>query len=281
MPDKLVIRPEEDGKSLGEVLRKRGFSRRLRCRLKRTEGGMSRDGELIRTVDKVFEGEEIDLAPEEIPTLEASTDIPDVPVLYEDREVVVFDKPAGMPVHPSIKHQGDTLGNYFAKRYKGLPFRPVNRLDRCTSGCVIVAKSQFSAAALQGRFGKKYLAVCCGDPGETGKIDAPIARAEDSIITRCVREDGKEASTLFRRLRTGEKYSLCEVTPLTGRTHQIRVHFAHIGFPLAGDSLYGGSTEDIGRQALHCISVSFVSPDDDENHIISSPLPADMESLIP
>lgn len=280
MRAELVILPAEDGRALGDVLRRRGFSRRLICRLKNTESGMTRGGVLIKTVDRVAAGDEVILAVPESSELTPVSEL-SVPVIYEDGEVVVFDKPADMPVHPSFKHQNDTLGNFFAARFEGLVFRPVNRLDRCTSGCVIIAKSQFAASALQESFEKRYLAVCCGVPPREGVIDAPIARERDSIITRCVREDGKPAQTRYRVLTENGSYSLCEVTPLTGRTHQIRVHFAHIGFPLAGDSLYGGSCADIGRQALHCAEVGFVTPEDGERHTVRSPLPEDMRSLLP
>ncbi|MBR6044234.1 MAG: RluA family pseudouridine synthase [Ruminococcus sp.] len=279
MRGKVTVLPAEDGKPLGEVLRRRGYSRRLICRLKQIPLGMSRRGELIRTVDTVSAGDEIVIADTGSSDISASPELC-APVLYEDSEVIVFDKPADMPVHPSIKHQDDTLANLFAARCPGTTFRPVNRLDSRTSGCVITARSQFAASALQGRFGKRYLAVCCGDPGESGEINAPIARERDSIILRCVREDGKQAVTRFRAVARSPLYTLCEVFPLTGRTHQIRVHFAHIGCPLAGDSMYGGDMSDIGRQALHCAEVSFLSPDSGESLSVRAPLPADMRSLL-
>ncbi|MBR6102412.1 MAG: RluA family pseudouridine synthase [Ruminococcus sp.] len=278
MPDKLIILPEEDGKKLGEVLRTRGFSRKLLCRLKHTESGMTRGGALIRTVDRVSCGDEISLASPGTSELEPSPEL-HAPVLYEDSEVIVFDKPAGMPVHPSIGHHDDTLGNLFAAKYPGAVFRPVSRLDSQTSGCVTVAKSQFAASRLQGKFSKRYLALCCGEPPAEGTIDAPIAREADSIIKRCVSPEGKPAQTRYRVLASDGRYSLCEVTPLTGRTHQIRVHFAHMGFPLAGDSLYGGSCGDIQRQALHCSEVSFLSPENGEKIRAVSPLPEDMARL--
>lgn len=258
MQSELIITPEEDGLTLGEVLKRRGFSRRLTVRLKHTAGGITRAGQLLRTVDRVAAGDRVRLFCGESSGITPSAAL-SVPVLYEDEAVVVFDKPPNMPVHPSMKHRGDTLGNCFAALYPGLTFRPVNRLDRDTSGCVLVAKSQFAAAALQGSFDKEYLALCCGHPAG-GIIDAPIARERESLIKRCVREDGRRAVTEYEVIAVSEKYSLCRVKPLTGRTHQIRVHFAYIGHPLAGDDLYGGSREDFSRQALHCCRLTFVSP---------------------
>ncbi len=258
MQSELIITPSEDGLTLGAVLKRRGFSRRLTVRLKHTEGGITRGGTLLRTVDKVSAGDRVLLFCKEESRLEPSSGLT-VPILYEDGSAVVFDKPPGMTVHPSMKHHGDTLGNYFSALYPQLVFRPVSRLDRDTSGCVIIAKTQYEAAALQRNFGKEYLALCCGHP-EGNIIEAPIAREEGSLIKRCVRADGKPAVTEFEVIASSEKYSLCRVMPLTGRTHQIRVHFAYIGCPLAGDGLYGGSMEDMSRQALHCAKVSFETP---------------------
>lgn len=277
MRSEIVITAGEEGLTLGEVLKRRGFSRRLTVRLKHTEGGMTREGVLLRTVDRVRSGDRVLLCCEETGCLEPSAELK-VPVLYEDGETVVFDKPPGMPVHPSMKHHGDTLGNCFAAMYPGLTFRPVNRLDRDTSGCVLIAKSQYAAAALQGRFEKEYLALCCGHPAG-GIIDAPIAREQESLIKRCVREDGRAAVTEFKVIAASERYSLCRVFPRTGRTHQIRVHFAYIGCPLAGDELYGGSREDISRQALHCTELRFESPEGG-GVTVRSPEP-DFAGLIP
>ena len=139
MRSELLIAAEEDGLTLGAVLKRRGFSRRLTVRLKHTEGGITCGGELLRTVDRVFAGDRVLLCCEDESLLEPSEGL-SVPILYEDEAAVVFDKPPGMPVHPSMKHHGDTLGNHFAALYPQLTFRPVNRLDRDTSGCVIIAK---------------------------------------------------------------------------------------------------------------------------------------------
>lgn len=272
MAVKIIITSRESGKTLGEVLSARGVSRRLVTSLKRTEGGITRMGLTIRTVDRVSCGDVIMLKERDEKTLEPNFKL-DVPILYDDDSLVVFDKPPFMPVHPSVKHQGDTLGNYFAARFPGIAFRPVNRLDRDTSGCVICAKSRYSAAKLQQSFEKTYYAVCCGHPPIEGRITAPIAREHDSIIKRIVSPDGQPAVTNYRIVARNEKYSLAQIHLETGRTHQIRVHFSYIGFPLAGDDLYSGSREDFPRQALHCSSVSFTHPQSGEEIEVSSPLP--------
>ncbi|WP_242836302.1 RluA family pseudouridine synthase [Ruminococcus flavefaciens] len=226
----------------------------------------------------VEKGDVIVLALEDDSFLEPNGSL-NVPIAFENDSLVVFDKPGGMPVHPSIKHQGDTLGNYFAHLYPQLTFRAVNRLDRDTSGLCIIAKDALAAKLLQGSCEKVYYAAVQGLIPDSGTIDAPIARERESIIVRCVREDGQRAVTHYKRLLCSDKYSLAEVHLETGRTHQIRVHFAHIGAPLAGDDLYGGLRDDITRQALHCGSLSFSDPLTGRLITVSSELPGDIKAL--
>lgn len=260
MAVEIIINAHDDGKKLGEVLINQGVSRRLLTRLKRTEKGITRNGETIRTIDEVFKGDIIILNEQDEALLEPNGALK-VEILYEDDQLIVFNKPPFMPVHPSIKHQGDTLGNFFAAKCRGLTFRPVNRLDRDTSGCVIAAKNQYAAKALQGTYKKVYYAICHGIfNSRSGVVDAPIAREQESIIKRCVRADGQIAVTRYEVTAASEKYSLLKLSLENGRTHQIRVHMAHIGHPVAGDDLYGGSREDYPRQALHCGEVEFIHP---------------------
>ena len=230
-------------------------------------------------MDLVCGGDEIVLRLEDTSLLEANPSL-NVPVAYESGSVVVFDKPAGMPVHPSIKHQGDTLGNYFAARYPDLTFRPVNRLDKDTSGLCAVAKDALAAKLLQGSIDKVYYAAVQGVTEESGTIDAPIAREQESIILRCVRDDGQPVVTHFRRIGGNSSYALEEILLETGRTHQIRVHFAYTGHPLAGDDMYGGSLEHITRQALHCGRLTFTEPLTGKSVTVSSELPQEIISLI-
>lgn len=274
----LLVDSEKEQQLQSFLLGRKGVSRRLLTKLKRINGGITRNGEPIRSIDTVFPGDEIILRLEDGGALEPNGSL-NVPIAFENESLVVFDKPGGMPVHPSIKHQGDTLGNFFAYRYPELTFRPVNRLDRDTSGLCIVAKDAYAAKMLQGSCKKVYFAAAHGIPEERGTIDAPIARMQESIILRCVREDGKPSVTDYIRMNIGERYSLMEVRPRTGRTHQIRVHFAFIGHPLAGDDMYGGSREDIGRQALHCGEITFTEPVSGEEITVISPIPDDMKKL--
>lgn len=240
--------------------------------------GVTRNGEPIRSIDTVFGGDEIVLRLDDTSLLEPNGELK-VKIAFENENLIVFDKPSGMPVHPSIKHQGDTLGNYFAYVYPDLTFRPVNRLDRDTSGLCIAAKNAHAANMLQKCCEKVYFAAVHGITEESGAISAPIARQCESIILRCVREDGQPAVTHYRRIRHNEKYSLEEIRLETGRTHQIRVHFSHIGHPLAGDDMYGGSREDIMRQALHCGELTFTEPVTGEEITVRSGLPEDISAL--
>ncbi len=237
---------------LGEI----GISKRLLTKLKRQNNGITRNGELVRSIDMVYDGDEIILKLEDSSFLEPNGELEAV-IAYEDENVVIFNKPSGMPVHPSIKHQGDTLGNYFAYLYPELTFRPINRLDSDTSGLCAVAKNAHSANLLQGNIEKVYYAVAEGIIEEEGVIEAPIARVQESIIVRCVSEDGQRAVTRYKRLAHNERFSFAEIHLETGRTHQIRVHFSHIGHPLAGDDMYGGGLDFINRQALHCGKMIF------------------------
>ena len=281
-----------NGVSCGDFLRYCGVSKRLVTKLKRVPMGITRRGELLRTVDRVYAGDVVVLKNPDESLLEPNESLT-VPVAYEDENIVVFNKPAGMPVHPSIKHQGDTLGNCFSAMYQGLTFRPINRLDKDTSGLCAVAKSAHAANFYGGRINKVYFAVTEGVPlpdkrvegvrwteTECGyRIDAPIGRAGESIIRREVREDGQCAVTNYTIVKENGVHSLVRVVLETGRTHQIRVHFSSVGHPLAGDDFYGGSLDKCSIQALHCGEMCF--PSFDGRLIeVKCPLREDMQSLI-
>lgn len=284
----------DEGVPCGEFLRRRGVSRRLVTKLKRTEMGITRNGETLRTVDRLRCGDRVELRLEDDKHLEPNSTLR-VPVIYEDDDVVVFNKPVGMPVHPSIKHQGDTLGNCFAAMYPKLTFRPVNRLDRDTSGLCAVAKTAHAANCLGGTVEKVYIAAVQGvpvphdmedtlikwtmSPEGVYRIDAPIGRAGESIIRREVRGDGQSAVTNYTIIKENGRHSLLRITLETGRTHQIRVHFSALGYPLAGDDFYGGSLEYCKAQALHCGEMSFARLSDGERVNLFCGIRRDMESL--
>lgn len=272
-----TVPAEFDGVQAQVFLKSRGISRRVLTALKRS-GGLTRGGGTLRTVDAVHAGEVITLRLDGGETSVAANPELSADIVYEDEDVVVFNKPPFMPVHPSQRHHDDTLANLFAARYPGLPFRPINRLDRNTSGLCVCAKNQFAAAALSGSISKVYYAITDGTPpGDT--VDAPIGRLGDSVIERCVTPVGKPAVTHFRKI-AGERRALLRITLETGRTHQIRVHMSHIGFPLCGDDMYGGDCTAISRQALHCGEVEFTLPVSGERITISAPLPEDMAAIL-
>ncbi|MDO5560273.1 MAG: RluA family pseudouridine synthase [Oscillospiraceae bacterium] len=229
----------------------KSVSKRLITKLKQQPMGITRDGLLIRTIDNVNPGDTIRLLIDDKDIQTANSSVY-VPVAYENDSFVVFNKPRNMPVHPSIKHRDDTLGNYFSYLYPDCSFRPVNRLDRNTSGLCLAAKDPHTAAILQKSVEKTYYALVCGKVEKDGVIDAPIGRLKESIIKRGVCESGQRAVTHYSVVSVCDKYTFVRVKLETGRTHQIRVHFSWKGHPLAGDDMYGGSCEDITGQALHC-----------------------------
>ncbi len=273
-----TVTESESGVTALEFLKSRGFSRRMITALK-ASCGLTRSGELLRTVDNLRAGDVLRVRIEESGGLVPNTEIC-AAVVFEDADAVVFDKPPFLAVHPSVKHYSDTLGNLFAARYGEIPFRPINRLDRNTSGLCLCAKNKLAAAALAGTAQKVYFAVADGCISESGRIDAPIDREEGSIIRRCVRADGKRAVTNYTPLLHAQGRTLLRITLETGRTHQIRVHLAHIGFPLCGDELYGGDMSAIGRHALHCGGMTFLQPLTGERISVSAPLPEDMCALL-
>ncbi len=265
--------------TLQNFLKSQGVSSRLLKKLKRQENGITRNGILIRSIDILETGDTVSLNINDEKFLEPNSEL-NIKIAFENDYLIIFDKPAGVPVHPSIKHQGDTLGNFFAYKYPDLTFRPINRLDRNTSGLCAVAKNPHSANVLQGNIDKIYYALVYGKTEPSGTINAPIARENESIITRIVRADGQYAVTHYKTICQNEKYSFLKINLETGRTHQIRVHFSHIGHALAGDELYGGSLEDIKRHALHCGSLKFNDIFTGEEIVVTSPISSDIKKLI-
>lgn len=227
-----------------------GLSARVFIKQKYIENGMQINGSHCKSIDLLKVGDVFTLLlPEECVCYEAA-ELP-VEVCWENGDYLVVAKPAGMPVHPSPGHDRDSLLNALAKtcRAQGFLFRPLYRLDKDTSGLVVVAKSRLAASSAV--LTKNYYAVCQGKLQGKGTITLPIGRAEGSKIKRETGH-GETAVTHWEALASDGKHSLIKIQLDTGRTHQIRTHFAAIGYPLAGDDLYGGSRAHIARQALHC-----------------------------
>lgn len=278
------------GQTVRDVLQKRyGVSRRLLVRAK-FNGLITRNGALVFVNEQVQTGDEIAVLVDEEETEAVLPEEMPLTIRYEDEDLMVIAKPAGLVVHPTGNHPAGTLANgvvaYWQKRGEKRRFRAVNRLDKDTSGLLIVAKNQwaheqFSRMQQERRLTRIYQAIAEGIVRpDAGVLDHPIGLAENSFITRQVREDGQTAVTHFRVLARGDGMSHVELRLETGRTHQIRVHMSHEGHPLAGDDLYGGARTYIGRQALHAAQLAFVHPRTGMEMKWSEPLPADMQHLL-
>ena len=261
-----------------------GFSRRVITGLKKIPEGMLQNGVHTRTVDILHTGDilEVNLPepPKRIPLCDKNVEI-----LYENDDVIVYNKPEDMPVHQSGGHIFGTLDSVYAahcaRTGQITSFRAINRLDKDTTGIVVAAKNQFAAGKLWKAVTKRYIAVVEGFPeSDERTIDLPIEREIPMEIKRIVTPDGQEAKTGYRVLARGKSRSLLAFHLYTGRTHQIRVHMAYIGHPLTGDPLYGTPSELINRQALHCVRAWFPDVLTGERVQIDAPLPEDFAKLL-
>lgn len=287
-----IITPAEEGASVRHILKAElHFSSRAISRLTRAETGILVNGKRARTIDLLRAGDvlTVETGDQRSPrTVITPGDWP-LPVLWEDGHLLAVNKPAGMTAHASnfLPDTPTVAGALAWSRGADFLFHPVNRLDKGTTGLMIVAKSGYVHDLLRralhtDRFRREYRAVCLGRPSpEQGTIDAPIGRDETSAVRRCIRPDGAPAVTHYQVLAGGPGLSLLKLTPETGRTHQLRLHLASIGCPLAGDWLYG--TEDpalIPRPALHSYALDFIHPVTGEALHLTAPLPEDLRRLI-
>lgn len=289
-----------DGILVRTFLRQCGVSTDLARAVKFRGGGFLADGRPILANMRLTAGQRLSFAlpPELSEGVQPQPEIP-VKIVYEDAFALVLDKPAGLAVHPTRNYPVNTLANGYAAamlaRGESPVFRPVNRIDKDTSGLILAAKNMYGAPLLAHSAEKCYLAVAEGElPPGPGVVDAPIGLRGGSVIGRCVTPQGKPSRTEYRIVRVSGGLSLAECTPVTGRTHQIRVHFSYLGHPLAGDELYGGGRGRIGRQALHCARVKFDVPEGrmEKDRFVfetplhlrtvraESPLPADMAAIL-
>ncbi len=289
----LPIRPELAGIRVDTLLKRHlGLSGTVVRRIKWLEDGILVDGTRVNTRFCPGEGQTLSVR---LSDPERRSGILPVPgpldIVYEDEDVILLNKAPGVPVHPGPGHFDDTICNFLMNYYdsRGIEgdVHPVHRLDRGTSGLLAVAKHPHAQEVLKNQlhtdnFHRTYLAVCQGAPQPpAGVIDAPLGPKEGSLVEQTVRPDGKPARTRYETLETWGPRSLVRLKLDTGRTHQIRVHMAHIGHPLAGDFLYG--VEDpalIPRPALHSYQLAFQHPITGERLSFTAPIPQDIRRLL-
>ena len=276
-------------------LKQQGYSHAILVHLKKTPEGILRNGKWEYVNALLDEGDHLRIVlsePEGSPGIQPISH--PLTICYEDEDILVVNKPSGMPVHPSQGHYENTLANavcgYFHEQGIPYTFRCVNRLDRDTSGVCLVANSRRSAYILCEQMKdrgmeKKYLALLDGviDADNSEKIIKNyIKRKEGSTMMREVStdSDGDISETHYRLFAKGKRYSAVIAEPKTGRTHQLRVHFSHIGYPIAGDTMYGSANEKITRQALHAFELTFTHPYTTEQMTFRAPVPDDMLALM-
>ena len=282
-----VIAPQEEGFTVKRAVRALlGVSHRQLGSLK-AQGGLFVNGEPARSIDRLRAGDVLlvrfpEEAPREIEPSDGAVDI-----VYEDDDLLILNKPAPLACQSSDRQPYHSLENRLSALRPELTFRPVNRLDRGTSGLMAAAKHPHAQNLLQEAlhtpdFSREYLAIVCGaPPEEAGTVDAPIGKCDGATVKRCVRADGRPSVTQYRVLARQDGLCLVRLRLLTGRTHQIRVHMAHLGCPVLGDFLYG--QEDIrlpGRFALHSWRLSLTQPLTGERLSFEAPLPPLLASLL-
>ena len=287
-----LIQQQDIQKTVDQFLLSNGYSAALIRRLRHTEQSILKNGSPVYTTYRLDEGDSLTVTLPEEHGSENIVPVPmDLDIRYEDRDLLVVNKAAGVPIHPSQGNHDNTLANgiawYLGEKGEAATYRAINRLDRDTTGLLILARHALSACMLSEMvrthaIRRCYLAAASGLVPPEGVIDAPIARAGDSTIERCVDfERGDSARTHYRTLcyNRDTDCSLVELRLETGRTHQIRVHMKHIGHPLPGDFLYNPDYRLIGRQALHSWQLDFIHPIKKEPLHFEAPLPEDMRRL--
>lgn len=287
-----TVLPEEEGRMVKDILRgSLQLSYTLLKSLKWRENAILLNGQSVHVNAIVHAGDVVSVALSERTPREdlycENTAAPNI--VYEDEDLLVLNKPAGVAMHPKADDAAAPSLAVMLTGYLGEGSVPhfVSRLDKGTSGLLIAAKSGYVHDRLRralhsSELRREYRAVAVGQvTPPCGVIDAPIGRADGSIIRRCVREDGLVSRTEYEVLQTTERFTLLRLRPETGRTHQLRVHMAYLGHPLAGDWLYG--TEDknlIARPALHSYELWFTQPVTGQEMHFTAPIPQDMQRLL-
>lgn len=287
-----IIDEAGDGLRIEQYLRRKGYSGQNLAEIKRMPKSVLVNGEHYYMKQKLNTGDHLSIhicetkCSEKIPPVQIPLDI-----VYEDEDIIVINKPAGMPIHPSLNNYMNSMANalawYYQEQGKPFIFRCCNRLDRDTSGLTVVAKHLVSGNILSDMVRRRdihreYLAIVRGHVSpEAGTINAPLARKPGTIIERTVDwEQGETAITHYRLVEERNGHSLVSLRLETGRTHQIRIHMKYLGYPLIGDYLYNPDMEYIGRQALHSHRLSFTHPITGKPMEFTAPLPKDMEKVL-
>lgn len=287
-----IITEEFHNHSIQDFLHSKEFCHQTIVYLKQTTNGILLNGEWVHINHLLKENDMLTLSWLE-PHKETNIEAIAMPldIIYEDEDIIIINKASNVPIHPSMGNHNNTLANgimyYFNQKDEDFTYRCMNRLDRDTTGLTIIAKNCQSAGILSRSIQKRevhrtYLAICEGLVEESGTINAPIARKNDSTIERCIDfEKGETAITHFQRIDYNNKknLSLVKLQLETGRTHQIRVHMKHIKHPLIGDFLYNPNLTDIKRQALHSYSLEFEHPITKKKLYLTASLPEDMQKL--
>ena len=286
-----TIPKEFEGRPLLTFLKAKQYSSQIITHLKRTENGMLLNGTWARIRDILHEHDSLIIT---LIESESSDNIIPVQlpldIVYEDEDLLVINKSSDTPIHPSQGNYENTLANavayYYAQKDEPFTYRCINRLDRDTTGLLIIAKHMYSASLLSNmvqnrEIHRKYLAIATGLVPEDGIIEAPIGRVDGSTIERQVDiKKGDYACTHFKRLAYKNGFSLVSLKLATGRTHQIRVHMKYIGHPLPGDFLYNPDYSVIKRQALHSYRLEFIHPITGQDMEFVAELPEDMASIV-
>ena len=292
----IIIDENNKGKAIRELLRRdMGYSSGMLKKLKFSPGGILVNGEFVTVRYILQEGDILSIACEDTDDDTSPYITPvDLPlgIAYEDEHVTVIHKPHAMPAHPSLGHRDDTVANALAYRYSDKPyvFRPVNRLDRDTSGLMITANTRLAAFNLYkemigGKIKKAYIAVLDGEiDNDRDILEAYMGRCEDSIVKRRIcsplENDAKKAITAYITLHKNKDHSLVLASPITGRTHQLRLHFSSIGHPITGDTMYGNEHSVLKRHALHSAYTSFSHPHNGQLISLFSPVPEDISDIM-
>lgn len=280
-----------NNKTVEYFLKSEGFSTKLITYIKRTEDGLTIKDSQVYTNHVLKEGDTLKVfALEEIESKNIVPKDMKIDIIFEDEDIMIINKEAMVPIHPSQGNFDNSLANaimyYFQQKGVKFVFRCINRLDKNTTGLLIIAKNMISASILskmmQNReIYREYRAIVSGIIEENGIINAPIAREADSTITRCIDfNNGDSAITHFQRISYQNHYSYVSISLETGRTHQIRVHMKYIGHNLLGDSLYEGDCSRMGRHALHSYKLIFNHPITKERMEFVSEIPEDMSELL-